>query len=109
MLILTLSGGKPGQDHETDHTHFLYHSSSHRLAIYFKVSVLIKLVTMPSVFFISAFQRPVLEYTGASRKMPLEINFIYLGNKKIYCILRHVTKSLFCKNTIYFIILPFSV
>jgi hypothetical protein len=47
----------------------------------------------------------------ASRKMPLEIHFIYLCKKEFYCILRCAVESLlyFTKNAIYFIILSFSV
>jgi len=36
---------------------------------------------------ILGFQRPALPHVNACRKMHLEINFIYLDNKKIYCML----------------------
>ena len=29
-------------------------------------------------------------YADALKELPLEIAFIYLGNKEIYCLLRHV-------------------
>jgi hypothetical protein len=34
------------------------------------------------------FKRPMFTYANASKK-PCKIYFIYLGNKEIYCILRH--------------------
>ena len=43
-------------------------------------------------------------------KTHLEINFIYLGNKKIYCTLKHADNLYyFPQNSVYFIILSFSV
>jgi hypothetical protein len=39
------------------------------------------------------------------KNTPLEINFIYLGNKEICCILRHAASSLFDfpQNVMYFL------
>jgi hypothetical protein len=46
-----------------------------------------------------------------TKKTPLEINFIYLGNKEIYCIFKtcHIISVHFPHNCVYFKILSFSV
>jgi hypothetical protein len=36
-----------------------------------------------------AFKQRMFTYVKAHKKIPMYIYFIYLGNKKIYCILRH--------------------
>jgi hypothetical protein len=36
-----------------------------------------------------AFKQPTFAYANPYKKPPHEIHFIYLGNKEIYCTLRH--------------------
>ena len=50
-------------------------------------------------------------YANTRKKTLLEIHFISLGNREIYCILRHAAQSLFYfpQNSVSFIILSFSV
>jgi len=54
------------------------------------------------------FEQPIFPEANAHFKTPLELHFIYLCNKEIYCILRHATSSLFHfpQNATHFIILP---
>jgi len=53
-------------------------------------------------------EQPIFPDANAHFKTPLELHFIYLCNKEIYCILRHATSSLFHfpQNATHFIILP---
>jgi hypothetical protein len=52
------------------------------------------------------FERPAFAYTIAGRETPLEIHFIYLGKKEIYCIFKTccIISVLFPQNDVYFII-----
>ena len=51
-----------------------------------------------------------IAYTNTRRETTLEIQFIYLGNKEIYCIFKTCCIiSVSFSTAVYFIILPFSV
>jgi hypothetical protein len=39
-------------------------------------------------FWLITFERPVFAYMNSPRRTPLEMYFVYLGNKEIYCIFK---------------------